>query len=178
MEFLKEIWKELSTLLKWWVIVLPWEQGVRVWLGKKVTILNAGFHFRVPHLHVVYVQPIRIEFMPLAPQTLTTKQGETFTVSVTIGYIVNDIQKLYNSVSGVRGTLSGFAIGHVSKYMTETIECVPSGLIQYVKDELCKSDWGIEVQQVQVITFAKIKAFRLIQDSQWTDNGHRLNEQK
>src|SRR5688572_6848066 len=107
MEWFKELFNQVSNLFKWWVIVLPWERGIRVRMGKKTKELTAGIFFRIPYLDSVYVQPVRLMYVNFTPQTLTTKSGETITLALIVGYKINNISQLYNSVSAVEGAVSG-----------------------------------------------------------------------
>ena len=177
MEWFKQIWEQLSSLLKWWVIVLPWEQGMKIWLGKEVKILNPGFHFRIPYFHTVYVQPIRITFFSVSPQTLTTTTKETLTVGMIIGYSITDIQKAYNSVGEVKGAICGFVSGNVASYISthELKECSPSLIETEIKDKFKKTEWGIQVNEIKITTFALVKTYRLIQDAHWMADDHKLD---
>lgn len=177
MEWFKEIWNQISSLLKWWVIILPWESGLRIRFGKTVKILTPGIHFRIPYADSCYRQPIRLNFVPLAPQTLTSKTGETITISINVGYSIADILKTYNSVNELQGAIAGSVQGMISEYINqhELPECKPSSVEQYCKEKLSSKDWGIEIKELRVISYAIVKTFRLIQDSAWTSQDHRLD---
>lgn len=43
-----------------WVVVAPWEQAVRVRLGKHLSVLNAGVHLKLPFADLVYLQSVRL----------------------------------------------------------------------------------------------------------------------
>ena len=45
---------------KIWVIVQPWETGLRVRAGKKVKNLSKGMYFRLPYFDSVYIQESRL----------------------------------------------------------------------------------------------------------------------
>jgi regulator of protease activity HflC (stomatin/prohibitin superfamily) len=177
MEWLKQIWEQLSSLLRWWVIILPWEQGIKVWLGKKQTLLKAGIYFRVPYFHTVYVQPCRINFINLSPQTLTTKSGDTVTIGMIVGYSIRDVSKLYNSVNEVQGAICGFIQGNVSSFVSSstTDDSRPNNIEDHVKDKLTSTDWGLDVSEIRVTNYAIVKTYRLIQDQSWMNQGHGLD---
>ena len=180
MEWFKELFNQVSNLFKWWVIVLPWERGIRVRMGKKTKELTAGIYFRIPYLDSVYVQPVRLTFVNFSPQTLTMKSGETITLALIVGYKIKNISQLYNSVSAVEGAVSGTVMGNVAKFVTEhtDAECSPQGIADNAKDQLQNLNWGIEVVDVTVVSYAKTKTYRLIQDQNWMGNGHTLETKR
>lgn len=180
MEWFKQIWEQLSSVFKWWVIVLPWEQGMRIWLGKEVKLLSPGLHFRIPYLHTVYVQPIRIMFFAVSPQTLTTTTKDTLTVGMIIGYSITDIRKAYNSVGEIKSAVAGFVTGNVASYISTHAlnECTPQTIENEIKTRFKTTDWGIDVSEVRITTFAQVKTYRLIQDSHWMDMDHKLDKAK
>jgi hypothetical protein len=178
MEWLKQIWEQLSQLFKWWIIILPWESGLRIWLGKRVTLLKPGFYFRVPYLHSCYIQPVRLDFLNLHPQTLTAKSGETITISVIIGYSIHNVFDLYNSVSAINSALAGNVMGQISKHINthDLADCNPSRIEESIKNNIEKLNWGLSIKEVSVVSYAIVKTFRLIQDQHWLDRGMDLNK--
>jgi len=177
MEWLKEIWNQISSLLQWWIIILPWESGLRIRLGKTVKILSSGIHFRIPYVDSCYKQTIRIHFINLAPQTLTLKSKETLTISLIIGYSISDIFKVYNSVSEIQGVISGSVMGSISDFVSQAIldECHPSDIENHAKECLQKNDWGIEIKEIKTVSYAIVKTFRFIQDNAWMGQDHKLD---
>lgn len=179
MEWFKQIWEQVSTLFKWWVVVLPWEQGVKVWLGKNTKTIGAGIHFRVPYLHVVYVQTIRTSFINLSPQTLTTKSGETLTIALIAGYSITDMYKLYNSVGEVESAITGIVTSKVAQFVSsnELKECCPKSIEAHVKNELKETGWGVDVTEISITSYAAVRTYRIIQDGHWMGTSHKLDQQ-
>lgn len=76
---------------KFWIVVPPWEVGVRVRLGKVAAALQPGLHFRIPGLdEIVLVNTrLRIEGTP----TVTIKGAhvnKARVVSAQVGYAIKD----------------------------------------------------------------------------------------
>ncbi len=180
MEWFKEIFNQVSTLFKWWIIVLPWEKGLRIRIGKRIKKLDSGIHFRIPYFDSVYVQPFRLMFINLSPQTLTNRSGETITLSLIVGYSINDISELYNSVSELESAVSGKVMGSASQYVSSSIkeECTPKKIEQSVISELDSHKWGLKISQVTVSSFAITKTYRLIQDPNWLSTGRPLDAKR
>lgn len=178
MEWFKEIFNQVSSLFKWWVIVLPWERGIRVRMGKHPKELGPGIHFRIPYFDSVYVQPIRLTFVNFSPQTLTTKKGDLLTIQMIVGYSIKDISQLYNSVSEVQSVVCGKVMGRVAQYITENEDCSPEGIAADAKKVLSELGWGLNVSDVEVVTFAKTKTYRLIQEPGWMAGGQSLETKR
>lgn len=174
MEWFKEIFNQVSNLFKWWVIVLPWERGVRVRIGKNVKEIGPGIHFRIPYFDSVYVQPIRLTFINFSPQTLTLKNGDVLTIQMIVGYSIKNISELYNSVSEVQSVVSGKVMGRVAQFITEKEDCTPDKIAADAKKVLSELGWGLNISDVEVITFAKTRTFRLIQEPGWLASGQHL----
>lgn len=176
MEWFKELWNQASTLFKWWVIILPWETGIRIRMGKKTKVLCSGIHFRIPYLDSCYKQPNRLHFVNMSPQTLTAKSGETITLCFIVGYTIKDIFKAYNSISEIESCISGNVMGNVSEFITKSLltDCLPSEIERNCKVQLSNHDWGIEISELKVTSFAIVKTYRLIQDGHWISKSHEL----
>jgi regulator of protease activity HflC (stomatin/prohibitin superfamily) len=177
LEIFKEIWNQLSTLLKWWVIILPWESGIRIRFGKHIKLLAPGIHFRLPYLDSCYRQPIRLNFILLSPQTLTCKTGETITISINVGYLISDVLKVYNSVSELQSAIFGSVQGAISEFISkhDISECNPSLIESHCSTILSSKDWGVTIEELHITSYAIVKTFRLIQDSSWISNNHALD---
>lgn len=180
MDWFRELFNQVSNLFKWWVIVLPWERGIRVRVGKHTRELTGGIYFRIPYLDSVYVQPVRLRFVNLSPQTLTLKSGETVTVALIVGYKVNNISQLYNSVSEIESAVCGTVMGNVSDFVTGCIDsdCSPRKIVDNVRVKLAGLSWGIEVTEVTVSSYAKAKVYRLIQDPSWIGGGQSVDTKR
>lgn len=178
MEWFKELFNQVSSLFKWWVIILPWERGLRIRMGNRVKELQPGMHFRIPYLDSVYAQPIRLTFVNFSPQTLTTKKGDLLTIQMIVGYSIKNISQLYNSVSEVQSVISGKVMGRVAQYITENDDCTPEAIAQDARKVLSELGWGLTISDVEVITFAKTKTYRLIQEPGWMAAGQHLETKR
>lgn len=176
MEWFKEIFNQVSTLFKWWIIVLPWEKGLRIRVGNKVKILSKGIHFRIPYFDSVYVQPIRLTFLHTSPQTLTTNDDKIVSISVIIGYSIIDIFKAYNSVGEVQSTITAMVTDAVSKYTVSHRWNELQSIEAFVFEEAGKKDIGLKIESVSLQNLSQVRAYRVIQDYSWMGDGHKLNQ--
>ena|SRR5690606_27067327 len=178
MEILKQLWDKLSSVFNWLFVVLPWEQGIRIWMGREEQILGPGIHYKVPFLHTAYKQHVRLDFISMSPQTLTTKSGETLTLSIMVGYVVDDISKLYNSVTEISGALTGFVSSRVAAFVSSRFlyECKPQDIEDHIRSQFMETEWGITIKEIGIRSYAVVKTYRLIQDGQWVDKSPELTK--
>lgn len=100
--------------LKPWVVVNPWEQCLRVRLGKNIRLLGAGIHYRLPFFDEFFVQPIRLRIIGIERQTLTCLDGRSVTLDGTVGFSITDLEALYRSLHQVDHTIRNIVKAAVS----------------------------------------------------------------
>ncbi len=61
MESIKGLIEYLLNIVKFWIVIQPWERGIRVRFGKNQKLLNGGVHFRIPFLDTIYVQCVQAQ---------------------------------------------------------------------------------------------------------------------
>lgn len=155
-----------------WVMVEPWEQAMRVRLGKHVKLLKPGVHFRVPYMDTVHKQSSRYRTAICPSQTLTTKDGHTVVCSFAVGYALADIQKLYNTMHSASDTITQTVASFVADQVTITNKeglravDISRELTVRLADDFQK--YGLKEVSVRLQDFAFIKAFRLIQDQRYS----------
>lgn len=161
---LQQLFTQLGKLFTWWVTVTPWEQGLRVRFGKKVTLLRAGVHLRIPVFDKIFKQTIRRRFSAVPTQTLTMEDGKTVTVAGSLGYTIYDLEALYNTLHHAEATLEAEVQGIVSDFIISSAydEFTPRALQEYVESHLEFERYGIASPQFIVTTFVCTKTFRLL----------------
>jgi len=95
----------IKDLFTWWIVVTPWEQGIRVRMGKHTKRLEPGLHTRIPIIDRMYVKSIRLRYITIPTQTLTTKTGKSITVSGGLKYHIEDILKLFETMHDPESTI-------------------------------------------------------------------------
>jgi len=166
MEAISKILDAISTLFQWWFIVTPWEKAVRVRMGKKVEVKSEGIYFKIPFLDTVYTQNTKIRVVDLPVQTVTTSDNQTLTISSIVGYHIEDILLLYNSLYHPDSTIANIVMGKISEYISAhtLADCTPSKIESAMKRELNKTEFGIAYKYVRVVSHAVVKTYRLIGD--------------
>jgi len=178
---IKEFFEYIFNVFKIWVIIQPWEKGLRVRLGNKIKRLESGIYFKIPYFDSIYVKEYRLKMLQLPIQTLTSKDNQTITINTCLGYSITDIEKLYNSVCHPEGVLSNIAMSEVSGFISKNnLESVNTeNLEKLIIKTLNEQDFGLKLEYFKITNFAVVKTFRLIQDGQsWIENGLDLNEKR
>lgn len=158
-----------------WFIVEPWQQCLRVRWGKHVKKIPPGFHIKIPYFDSIHMQSSRYRTALCAPQTLTTKDGRTIVCTFAVGYALDDIEKLYQTVydanSTITQTVASFVADEVANTEYEDLRAVviSDTLTNHLSKEFHK--YGLKDVTVRLQDFAFIKAFRLIQDQRWQMDG-------
>ena len=170
MEWLDTLLQSVGKPFKWWVVIAPWEQGLRVRLGKKSRKLLPGIHFVIPFFDRVYRIGTRLRLVSEGGQTLTSLDGKIVTLSLAVQYAIVDIQKLFNTVTRPESTLLSRTQVVVSDLISKTnaneISC--QSINEHLEGALPGEEWGLGQVRGFVTTFAFVRTYRflLYQDRQ------------
>lgn len=179
MNFIKDTLEYVRQLLTWWVEIMPWEEGIRVTLGKHQKKLTAGLWVRLPIIHVVYSQPIRFRMLETLLQTVASKGGDVLSLKMAIGFKVNDIMRLFNSAHDPHAVLSNTALGIASNAISSSEQVTQKEIETAILEGLKGLDIGVEVSVVYITNFAKVRTFRLIGDANYgMTDGENINIKK
>lgn len=154
-----------------WATVRPWEQGVRIRLGKHTRLLLPGVHSKVPMVDTVSIYPIRTRTTPAPLQTLRTVDNRTVTVGLAIQYRISDLLVVLQTLHNPEMTLIHMAQGAVSELVaTLTAEQIsPDRISRAVIDTIAPARFGIDELSVLVTDNADLtqRTIRLLQGDRW-----------
>lgn len=167
MDFLNTILNWVTNIFTWWVVIMPWEQGIRVRLGKHIKKLNPGMFFKIPIIDSVFLQTIRKRMINVPIQTLTTKDGKTITLMISIGYSINDVLTLYNTLYHPETTIQCIIMNKISEYVSNnnTEDCTPNKLCGIITSVNELNQYGISNLELNLLNYAIVRTYRLIQDT-------------
>lgn len=173
MEWLTELIRSFTGLLKWWIIIAPWEQGIRVRLGKEAALLRPGPHFRVPLLDRTYVVATRLRMTQGRSQTATTLDGHVVTVGCAIQYAVHDARRLFEVITNPEATLKARVRAAIAETVGEVDrkDLSRSRVQQAAEASIQGEEWGLERVSVRVVDMAFVKTFRLMQAHEHEEHG-------
>jgi regulator of protease activity HflC (stomatin/prohibitin superfamily) len=180
MNQIKDFFEYIFNAIKIWVIVQPWQQGIRVRNGKKVKLLDNGIYFKIPYFDSVYVQENKLRIGDVPMQTVTTKDLKSITIASSVGYTITDIEKLYNSLYHPETTIRNIAMSIVASmiFTKEITEVKPDEIEKDVLIELQKLDYGLTFDYFRITNFAVARTYRLIQDQNWGGENLKLDEKR
>lgn len=180
MNQVQQFFEYLFKSLKIWVIVQPWESGIRVRNGNRIKKLNNGIYFKLPYFDSVYVQEVRLRVREMPMQTLTSKDNKTITLNSSMGYSIEDIEKLYQTLYKPEMTLQNIAMGAIADVLnaTDSTEITPELLEKAVFSKLKADDYGLKYEYFKITNFAIVQTYRLIQDQSWVSEGFSMTEKK
>lgn len=176
---IKDLLEYVFNFIKIWIIVQPWQQGIRVRKGKNIKKLSSGIYFRIPYLDSVYIQETRLRMVQMTMQTITSKDGNSITINSALGYSIRDIQKLYETLFHPEGTIVSLALSAVADYVYKNNykDINPLELEKEVLKSLNADDFGLEFKHFKITNFASVRTYRLIQDNQtWVDTSTDLSK--
>jgi hypothetical protein len=163
-----------------WVVVLPWQQALRVRAGRHVRLLSGGIYLKLPVLDVVQIESVRRRTSMVPVQTLSTADGMTVVVSAVIGYAIGDLEKLYRSLHHAEDTITQTAQGIIAEevFGLRREEIDPAKLARLVNCRLVEAftPYGLCQVTLYVTDFSFMRAIRLIQDQRWF-HGRALDTQ-
>lgn len=165
MHWLGELFSKIGSLFNWFFVVVPWEQAIRVRMGKTITKLGPGVHFQVPFLDRVYIQNVRDRVASTTAQALTTKDGKTVTLCAGIRFEIIDIVPLYNRLHQASDTICQEVEGHFSDYIIthDVKDCAPKEVLAYVLEQTDLGQYGLNLTKIFLTDFVITKTYRLIQ---------------
>lgn len=175
MQTIIELLERCFELLIWWTIVQPWEQGIRVRLGKQRKRLTPGIHFKIPYADTIFKQPVRRLYTNFGPISVTTKDSHTLTLSGSLGYVVRDLDTLYDRLQHAEDGIHAIIAGAVTEYVAahDLADCAPEDIINGARRLFRLRRFGLSVAQFVLTSYAKVRVIRLITDadsaSKWGD---------
>lgn len=166
--------------IKIWVIIQPWEEGLRVRMGKHIKKLHKGIYFKLPYFDSVYVQETRLRVKNMPIQTITTKDGMTITLNSALGYTITNLERLYQTLYAPEATIQNIAMSTNAEIMRnlDASDIVPEEVEKQVLEKLNEKDYGMSFEYFKITSYAQARTYRLIQDHAWNDEGFTLNEKK
>ena len=160
--------------------VQPWEQGIRVRLGKHTILQGPGIHFKLPFIDIIYIQNTRVRMMNTHNQTISTTDGKSLSLAGSVRYKIKDILLLHKTLHQAEETICQEIQSLVAQYvMTHCLEaCSPVNIQGYVNTHINLLPYGIVDTEFFMTNCTYVKTFRIISDSIDTWSSTALNTQE
>jgi hypothetical protein len=140
---------------KFWVIVPPWDIGVRIRFGKVANELPPGAHWRIPLVDDVVLVNTRPRSCNSMPVSLQAERGMVeFRQAIAI-FAVTDPVLAMMSFSAPSDIIAALLTAEVAAARVES-ECLDAL-------RACVAGKGVRIDQVRFVESAKVRAYRLMQ---------------
>jgi len=94
---------------KFWIVIAPWNVGVRIRLGKVAKQMGPGLHFRIPFIDEITLINTRVRIDTTGTVTVAgSKPNTSRVVTANIGYAITDPAKAMLQYSYPGTVLQGF----------------------------------------------------------------------
>lgn len=165
-QFFEWIAKAVSSW-KFWIVVPPWDVGVRVRLGRNAVSLLPGPHFRIPFLDHIVLVNTRLRIVSISPVTLSFGEERARCIRAVIGYRISEPLVAIMKFEWPEQAVHGLAQAAVAT--EQNAENVKSLLEeQFLPD-------GVTIEYVQFTEDVDVPALRLLQGEPYI-SGHYSEE--
>lgn len=179
-DLLLAIWEAIMDMVAPYEIICEWEQGVKTKWGKIVKtckhtngVRGTGLHFYWPIIGGLDTHDCNLSTMQSDDQTLTTSDGETVVVAMTLAYRITDAGRFYRwihdqdeTIQNVIESAVGRAVPKLNWWKTNKRKDwgLVENLVDMVTEEITPKlrKWGVEPVDLATHTMVKCRTYRLI----------------
>ncbi len=164
MEWLETFVNRFTEAFRWFWMLQPWEQALRVRGGKKIVKFNGGIHFKIPYIDKIFKQNCRLRLSDVPVQTVTTLDNKTITLAGSLSYRVKDVEPLYTKLHTAEDTIARKVQGIISRYIAwhHFVDCSPEKVIEHVDSKMSFEQYGLADVEFILKDFAIVKTYRFI----------------
>lgn len=149
-----------------WMIIAPWEQAVRIRLGKRVKLLAAGVHFVLPLTDRVYTQAIRVRLLDLGRHTVSSADGCEITISGSVRYQIDNLLRLYQTLHQPEETLRNYVSSAIADYISSHNKnaCSLSAIKEAVSKVISQDfqNFGLTDIEICLTELVRVKTYRFM----------------
>jgi regulator of protease activity HflC (stomatin/prohibitin superfamily) len=162
---------QFASLFQFWVILEPYDEGVRLRLGKQHGgPLRCGLHWKIPFK---VDQILTLQVVPsthsLGDESVMTKDGKSITFHAIITFQISDIEKALLKVHDVDHAVRDSCSGEVGRVLRESTwdEILKDDILDKLTAACRKKGWrwGLEIMSVQLAGLSIARNIRLMNSS-------------
>lgn len=159
---------DIAKTVQLWVVVLPWDRGVRVRLGKYTSLLEPGIHWKIPLVDKVWIVNNRLRFTSFPAQTLGTTDGKSITMAGVIGFRIADPLEAMLSLVQPEVSCAALAQTTIAEYVCSRTfpELDRAELEQECLADLQRVATGLTFEVVRLTDFALMRTLRIIKSEE------------
>lgn len=145
----------MVTSWKCWIVVEPWNVGVRIRLGKTGVPLAPGLHPRIPFLDEITIVNTRQRISSVPSVTLQTDRANvTRSISAIVGFSVRDPLAAMLKYSYPELYICSFVQALISKNFTPE-QCEERAMTEFW-------DGGLDVHFVRFVEDVEVRSYRFL----------------
>jgi len=169
---MNQIFEWISKLIssfKFWVVVPPWDFGIRVRLGRRGVGMAPGAHWRIPFVDEVLLVNTRLRITVTPTTTInSTETGKCKVLSATVAYRIQDPLLAVMSFATPVVAVQTMAQAQLASGVTAA-EAL-SALQAYFGAR------GVVIESMQLVVSVETQSIRVLQ-SEWhaSDENHYVN---
>lgn len=180
MTWLNSLLTNFAEAFKWFYILQPWEQALRVRCGKNIRLHAGGLHFKVPYIDFIFKQNTRLRISDVPAQTVTTLDARTITLSGALQYRVADITPLFMKLHMAESTIAQECQAVLTEYIgwNDFAQCSPKDVMQHVQGNVDLEKYGLADVRFILKDWAVVKTYRFITGDMdtWSDHALQTDE--
>jgi len=181
-EWLQTFFDRFAEAFRWFYILQPWEQAIRVRAGRWIVKHEGGMHFKIPYIDYIFKQNCRLRITDVPNQSVTTLDDHTITFAGALRYKVRDVVPLYTKLHMAEDTINTYIQGILTQKLAWSSydDCEPEKLMSHVNHEMIGQlkEWGLADCKFILTDFAKVKTYRFITGdlNKWRENALQTDE--
>lgn len=158
-----DIIKSLGISALPFVVVDQWQSGIVLRFGRFHRIILPGFHWKLPFVETVSMQPVVVTTTSLSAQSIIAPDGKVYTAEGVVRWRVEDVKPFICDVWDSENVIIDGAKSAIAETIrTEGVEEVAPKVT--IKTRRALKKYGIHIEEITITTLAPIKCIRLIGD--------------
>jgi hypothetical protein len=154
-----EWFSNLFTAWKFWIVVPPWDVGVRIRLGKVAKTLAPGPHLRIPMLDVIVLVNTRLRIDSTPAVTVGGRRpGYARVMAAVVGYKIVDPVRSLENYAYPGPAISSFMQAKMSAQVSAN-DCLELARREF-------TDRGIQIEFISYIENVEARAYRLLSSAE------------
>lgn len=163
--FLRDFWRELWPVR----VIYSYQRGVRFWKGRvNEAQLEPGLHLVCPYFGEIQIVNVAEDYLDLAVQSITTKDGKSVSFSANVGFTITDAVQNFCNIQDFESNMGRAATNHLARkvrgwtwdelceYQTELERSLRETLTTKARK------WGVTILEVGLTDLVQARQYRML----------------
>ena len=167
MNWIQQIFEQLTCWIPRIWLVSPDEAGVRVTLGNRVRSTPPGWYIYLPLIQECTKVTVTPQIKDIRPQSVLTRDGKSFCCGGAVKYRIKDATAAILKVQDFDQTLQALCLGVISRYFAERDAGDYKDLESYVLKGVKEAarGWGLDILAVYTTDIGVTQNIRILADT-------------